>query len=57
MGYTCKLSFKNTGKAVRIMPNSEYLAHSEPLFKTLKLLKIEDLYVSRLNKRDLKSGI
>ena len=43
MGYTCKSSFKITKKAVRIMSNSEYLAHSEPLFKTLKLLKIEDL--------------
>ena len=26
------------------MSNSEYLAHSEPLFKTLKLLKIEYAY-------------
>ena len=26
------------------MSNSEYLAHSEPLFKTLKVLKIEDVY-------------
>ena len=25
------------------MSNSEYLAHSEPLFNTLKLLKIEDV--------------
>ena len=31
-------------KTVRIMSNSEYLAHSEPLFKTLRLLKIEDVY-------------
>ena len=31
-------------KSVRIMSNSEYLAHGEPLFKTLKLLKIEDAY-------------
>ena len=30
-------------KTVRIMSNSEYLAHSEPLFKTLKLLKFEDI--------------
>ena len=37
-------------KAVRIMSNSEYLAHSEPLFKTLKLLKIEDLYKLKLMK-------
>ena len=27
---------------------SEYLAHSEPLFKTLKLLKIDDLYKLKL---------
>ena len=32
------------------MSNSEYLAHSEPLFKTLKLLKIEDLYKQKLMK-------
>ena len=32
------------------MSNSEYLAHSEPLFKTLKLLKIEDLYKLKLMK-------
>ena len=37
-------------KIVRIMSNSEYLAHSEPLFKTLKLLKIEDLYKLKLMK-------
>ena len=45
MAYTFKSSFKITGKnPVRIMSNSEYLAHSEPLFKILKLLKSEDLY-------------
>ena len=32
------------GKTVRIMSNSEYLAHSEPL----KLLKIEDVYKLKL---------
>ena len=31
-------------QTVRIMSNSKYLAHSEPLFKTLKLLKIEYVY-------------
>ena len=36
--------FKLQKKAVRIITNSEYLAHSEPLFKTLELLKIQDLY-------------
>ena len=37
-------------KTVRIMSNSEYLAHSEPLFKTLKLFKIEALYKLKLMK-------
>ena len=32
------------------MSNSEYLAHNEPLFKTLKILKIEDLYKLKLMK-------
>ena len=42
-----KLQKKNT---VRIMSNGKYFAHSEPLFKTLKLLKIEDLYKLKLMK-------
>ena len=37
-------------KAVIIMSNNEYLAHSEPLFKTLKLFKIEYLYRLKLMK-------
>ena len=32
------------------MSNSEYLAHSEPLFKALKLPKIEDVYKLKLMK-------
>ena len=32
------------------MSNSEYLVHSEPLFKTLKLFKIEDVYTLKLMK-------
>ena len=31
-------------KSIRLITGSEYLAHSEPLFKELELLKIEDLY-------------
>ena len=46
MGYTCKSSFKT----VSIMSNSEYLAHCEPLFKTIKLLEIEDVYKLKLMK-------
>ena len=50
MVWACKPRFKITEKNVRIMSNSEYLAHSEPLFKTLKLLKIEDAYKLKLMK-------
>ena len=51
MGYTCKSNFKITEKKpVRIMSNSEYLTHSKPLFKTLKLLKIDDVYKLKLMK-------
>ena len=31
-------------KSIRLITGSEYLAHSEPLFKELELLKIEDIY-------------
>ena len=48
MGYTCKSSIRITEKNVRIMCNSKYLAHSEPLFKALKLLKIEDVGLYKL---------
>ena len=37
-------------KSVRLITGSEYLAHSEPLFKELELLKIEDLYKLRILK-------
>ena len=35
-------------KPVRIINNSDYLAHSEPLFKQNNLLKIEDIYKLQL---------
>ena len=36
--------FKQQKKAVRIITNSKYNAHSEPLFKDLEYLKIADIY-------------
>ena len=48
--YTCKTNFKITEKNARIISNSEYPAHSEPLFKTLNLPKIEDLCKLKLMK-------
>ena len=37
-------------KSIRLITGSEYLAHSEPLFKELELLKIEDLYKLKILK-------
>ena len=37
-------------KAVRIITNSNYIAHSEPLLKELKLLKVEDIFHLKLLK-------
>ena len=37
-------------KSIRLITGSEYLSHSEPLFKELKLLKIEDLYKLKILK-------
>ena len=37
-------------KAVRIVSGSQYLAHTEPLFKHLNILKAKDLYSLKLLK-------
>lgn len=37
-------------KAVRIITGSEYLAHAEPLFKHLGILKVQDMYSLKLFK-------
>ncbi len=42
--------FKLQKKAIRIITHSEYLAHTEPLFKSLGLLKVHDLYNLKLLK-------
>ena len=36
--------FKLQKKAVRIITGNDYIAHSEPIFKSLELLKIVDIY-------------
>ena len=36
--------FKLQKKAVRVISNSTYNAHTEPIFKSLQLLKIPDIY-------------
>ena len=42
-GYSCKRIEILQKKAVRIISLSKYNAHTEPIFKTLKLLKVSDL--------------
>ena len=42
-GYKCDRIVKLQKKAIRIISTSKYNAHTEPLFKKLKLLKIMDI--------------
>ncbi len=42
-GYKCERIIKLQKKAVRIISLSKYNAHTEPLFKQLKLLKVKDI--------------
>ena len=46
-------------KSIQLIIGSEYLAHSEPLFKELELLKIEDLYKLKIKlyKYNLSYGL
>lgn len=43
-GHLHKNIFSLQKKAVRIISKSYYLEHSEPIFQSLKLLKLEDIY-------------
>jgi hypothetical protein len=42
-GYKCNRIVKLQKKAIRILSISKYNAHTEPLFKKLNLLKVEDI--------------
>lgn len=42
-GYQCERIIKLQKKAIRILSLSKYNAHTEPLFKELKLLKVKDI--------------
>ena len=42
-GYQCERIIKLQKKAIRIISISKYNAHTEPLFKELKLLKVTDI--------------
>ena len=41
-----KRIFKLQKKAIRMISLAKYNAHTEPLFKTLNLLKINDIFTS-----------
>ena len=43
-GFECNRLFKLQKRALRIMTNSKYNAHTEPLFKDLKLLKLDGIF-------------
>lgn len=42
-GYQCERILKLQKKSIRIISLSKYNAHTEPIFKTLKLLKVTDI--------------
>jgi hypothetical protein len=42
-GYQCTRIEKLQKRIVRILSLSKYNAHTEPIFKTLKLLKVNDI--------------
>lgn len=49
-GSSTKRLFKIQKKAVRIISNSAYLSHTDPLFKELEILKLNDLYTLNILK-------
>lgn len=49
-GFELKRIYKLQKKIVRIITNSNFIAHSDPLFKKLNILKIKDLFELNLLK-------
>ena len=43
-GFECQRIMKLQKKCVRVLCGSKYNSHSEPLFKALNLLKVEDIF-------------
>ena len=50
MGYSSNSSGKLQKKAIRLITNSKYIAHTNPLFKRLQMLKIVDIFKIRVLK-------
>ena len=53
-GYQCNRIIKLQNKAIRTVMISSYNAHTEPFFKNLKLLKIQDILTLQTLKIDNK---
>lgn len=49
-GYKCNRILKLQKKAVRIISNSKYNAHSQPIFKQLRILTVNDIFTRKLYK-------
>ena len=45
-GYQSNHMFKSQQRAIRIVANSKYNAHTEPLFKLYRILKLSDVLTS-----------
>ena len=43
-GPHCERLFLLQKQIMRVITNSKYIAHTDPIFKTLNLLKLPDLY-------------
>ena len=54
-GFSCSRIFKLQKKSIRIISLSKYNSHTEPLFKTNNILKVEDIF--QLNCNAYKSFI
>ena len=49
-GPHCERLFLLQIRIMRVITNSKYIAHTDPIFKTLNLLKLPDLYRLQLYK-------
>ena len=49
-GFVCNRLYKLQKKAIRVVSNSQYNAHTEPLFKILNMMKLEDIFKLNLLK-------
>ena len=53
-GPHCERLFLLQKRIMRVITNSKYIAHTDPIFKTLNLLKLPDLYRLQLYRQYYK---